>query len=137
MSEGLLTLVRKCAELQGRAIEIISRIRHDAESLEAMQRELSLVWAAMEPLLNSSEPPPMAVPVSSPRMLRLPEVSRRIGLARSSVWALVKAGRFPAPRHLSARAVGWWEREVDDWLALREALTPKGGARHPHKRLHR
>jgi hypothetical protein len=63
-------LIQKFAELHGRAIESSSRVRQAADSLEAMQRELSLVRAAMEKLLNSPGPPQIALPVASSRMLR-------------------------------------------------------------------
>jgi len=55
----------------------------------------------------------------SQRILRLPEVLRRIGLKKSAVYARVAAGEFPAPIPLGARAVGWLEAEVDEWLKAR------------------
>jgi prophage regulatory protein len=54
-------------------------------------------------------------------ILRLPELRKRIGLGRSSIYALVKRGQFPRPIHLSARAVGWSQAEVEQWIAERAA----------------
>jgi predicted DNA-binding transcriptional regulator AlpA len=32
---------------------------------------------------------------------------------------MVKEARFPAPRRLSTRAIGWLGSEIDDWLKAR------------------
>jgi prophage regulatory protein len=59
--------------------------------------------------------------------LRLPQVRQRIGLSRSSLYAKIQLGEFPAPVNLGARAVGWVESEVDRWIADRIAAS-RGGA---------
>jgi prophage regulatory protein len=58
-------------------------------------------------------------------ILRLPEVRKRIGLGRSSIYQLVRQGRFPRPVHLSSRTVGWIESEVEQWIAERAAKRSK------------
>jgi len=55
------------------------------------------------------------------RILRRPEVERRVGLARSTIYELVSLRRFPAPVRLGSRAVGWLADEVDQWLSDRAA----------------
>jgi len=50
-------------------------------------------------------------------ILRLPAVKMRTGLSRSSIYLRIAQGTFPAPVSLGARAVGWVESEVEDWLA--------------------
>jgi prophage regulatory protein len=55
------------------------------------------------------------------RILRRPEVERRLGLARSTIYELVAQRRFPAPVRLGSRAVGWLADEVDQWLEARVA----------------
>jgi len=50
-------------------------------------------------------------------ILRLPAVKMRTGLSRSSIYLRIAQGTFPAPVSLGARAVGWIESEVEDWLA--------------------
>ena len=42
------------------------------------------------------------------------------GLARSTVYALVKAGRFPKPLRLGPRAVGWRLADVLEWMEAPE-----------------
>ncbi|WP_248320815.1 AlpA family transcriptional regulator [Caballeronia sp. Sq4a] len=51
--------------------------------------------------------------------MRRPEVESRVGLARSTIYGLIKVGQFPEPVHLGARAVGWVEAEIDEWLRRR------------------
>ena len=49
-------------------------------------------------------------------ILRLPKVKERTGLSRSSIYLYISEGRFPEPISLGARAVGWIEEEIDQWL---------------------
>ncbi len=53
----------------------------------------------------------------SENILRLEAVKVRVGLSRSTIYARVKLGEFPAPIGLGARAVGWLESEIDEWLS--------------------
>ncbi len=53
------------------------------------------------------------------RVIRLPEVCRLVGLSRSSVLRLERAGRFPAKFNLSDHAVGWIEADVVAWIEER------------------
>ncbi len=55
------------------------------------------------------------------RFLRLPEVLERTGLSRSTIYVRLEQGLFPRPVSLGARAVGWIESEVDEWIAERIA----------------
>ena len=55
------------------------------------------------------------------RFVRLPEVIVRTGLSRSTIYVMVAAGRFPKPVRLGARAVGWIESELDEWIRDRIA----------------
>ena len=52
-------------------------------------------------------------------VLRLPLVKARTGLSRSTLYFRVAAGTFPAPIKLGAgaRAVGWVETEIEQWLS--------------------
>jgi prophage regulatory protein len=60
------------------------------------------------------------------RFIRLPEVVRRVGISRSSVWLWVRQGRFPRPVRVGPRVTCWRESEVDRWIAER---VEAGGAR--------
>jgi prophage regulatory protein len=51
--------------------------------------------------------------------LRRPEVERRTGLKRSTLYAKIKNGDFPSPVKLGARAVAWPESEINTWLSER------------------
>ena len=72
-----------------------------------------------------------------PRILRLPAVRARTGLARSTIYLRIAQGRFPSPISLGERAVGWIEVEVDAWLRQQieasrrdpEPLPRSGGGR--------
>lgn len=56
-------------------------------------------------------------------ILRLPSVISRTGLSRSSIYAMIRSGKFPPAVSLGGpRAVGWIQHEIDDWL---ERLTVK------------
>ena len=58
----------------------------------------------------------METETTAPRLIRLRDVMRMTGLGRSSVYANVKAGEFPAPIKLSARSAAWVQQEVFDWI---------------------
>ena len=53
------------------------------------------------------------------RILRRKQVEVRTGLSRSTIYARIKAGTFPAPVSLGPRAVGWIEGDVHRWLSDR------------------
>lgn len=57
-------------------------------------------------------------------MLRYPEVERRIGLSRVTIWRKVRAGTFPAPRELGPNSVGWLESEIEAWRESRPRRGP-------------
>ncbi|MDR3734679.1 MAG: AlpA family transcriptional regulator [Acidobacteriaceae bacterium] len=52
-------------------------------------------------------------------ILRLPAVIARTGLSRSSIYLRISSEAFPKPVLLGARAVGWVESEVEDWIHQR------------------
>ena len=51
------------------------------------------------------------------RLIRLPEVKRRVGLGRSTIYRLMDLGSFPKARKLGLRAIAWSEAEIDSWIA--------------------
>ena len=53
------------------------------------------------------------------RLLRLKEVSSIVGLSRSTIYDLSAKGLFPERVLLGKRAVGWWESEIEAWIATR------------------
>jgi len=52
----------------------------------------------------------------SKRILRVRKVEEKTGLKKSSIYAMVKDGRFPEQIKLGPRASGWVEEEVDAWI---------------------
>ena len=69
------------------------------------------------------------------RVIRLPFVKAKVGLARSTIYLRVSQGTFPPPIRLGGpRAVGWIESEIEEWLRSQIEQTrgtPKydGGAK--------
>ncbi len=53
------------------------------------------------------------------RIIRRKEVEGRTGLSRATIYRMIKAESFPKPLHLTERAVGWLETEVQDFLQAR------------------
>lgn len=73
-----------------------------------------------------AQPTHGATPARPGKLLRLPRVQDLTGFGKSSIYSGVKAGTFPAPVRLSARAVGWRETDIDRWITERTTTTPAG-----------
>ncbi len=57
----------------------------------------------------------------SPKILRRPAVETITGLSRSTIYQNMQTGKFPKPIRLGAKAVGWLESEVHQWIEARTA----------------
>ena len=57
------------------------------------------------------------------KVLRLPQVCDLTGLCRSMIYQMEADLRFPQRIKLGTRAVGWLEREVQEWLIRRIASS--------------
>ena len=66
--------------------------------------------------------------ISSPLILRRPQVEARTGLSRSTLYQYIQGGLFPRPVSLGPRAVGWLESEVNAWIAARTKAVRPGTA---------
>jgi prophage regulatory protein len=66
---------------------------------------------------STSTTSPTTAAIPHLRILRLPEVCALTGLGRSFIYQLQSDGRFPRRIKLGARAVGWLEDEVQQWVA--------------------
>jgi prophage regulatory protein len=53
------------------------------------------------------------------KILRITSVEERTGKKKSSIYAAVKNGTFPAPVSLGGRTCGWIESEVCAWIEER------------------
>lgn len=67
-------------------------------------------------------------PQTNEALLRLPVVQARTGLSRSQIYALIRAGGFPAPVPLVGRTRAWTESSVSAWIAGRIAAAGNSGA---------
>ena len=56
-------------------------------------------------------------------VLRRKQVCNRAGLSESHIDNLVRDNKFPLPIQLGERAVGWFEHEVDEWIANRPRVS--------------
>jgi prophage regulatory protein len=57
---------------------------------------------------------------TSPVLVRLPAVMQMTGLARSTIYRLIAAKKFPLPVKLSERSVAWRCDELGQWCETRE-----------------
>lgn len=60
------------------------------------------------------------------RLIRRREVQARVGLSRSSIYALMADKRFPAPVRLSERAIAWREEDIEAWISSRPSVRTTG-----------
>jgi len=66
----------------------------------------------------------------SNKIIRLPEVIKRTGLSRSSIYLRMSKSDFPRSISLGERAVGWVEGDVDLWLEARISESRTMGGEH-------
>ena len=57
------------------------------------------------------------------KILREPEVKARTGTSRVTRWRGARNRTFPAPVQLGPNSVGWYEDDIDEWLANRPTVT--------------
>ena len=50
------------------------------------------------------------------KVLRRPGVEDKVNVSRSTMYSMIKEGKFPRPIKLGPRSVGWLESEIDAWL---------------------
>jgi len=53
------------------------------------------------------------------------QVLRKIPVTPPTLWAWVRAGKFPRPRAISDNKTVWVEAEVDAWMQARPLRTYK------------
>ena len=57
-------------------------------------------------------------------LLRIRDVCARVGMCRSVVYAMIKAGTFPAPHHPSPGVAVWRSDEIAAWI---DRAAPRDG----------
>jgi prophage regulatory protein len=66
-----------------------------------------------------------------PLCLDREDAAHAVALSESAMLKLVREGKFPQPRQLSARRVGWLVRELEEWIEARpvsDILPPPSGS---------
>lgn len=56
------------------------------------------------------------------QLLRVKDVERELGISRTTIWRLVKAGVFPPPLRITSKAIAWRRSDIEAW---QEQLTEK------------
>ena len=62
------------------------------------------------------------------RLLRREEVETRCGIACTTIYRLMRAGKFPTPIKVGPRAVRWSASEVESWVAERPRASGEAAA---------
>jgi prophage regulatory protein len=57
------------------------------------------------------------------RIIRRKAVIAKAGKSYPTIWRGVRNGTFPAPVVLGPNSVGWYEDEIDAWLASRPRVS--------------
>nr|WP_089221146.1 AlpA family phage regulatory protein [Sphingomonas laterariae] len=55
--------------------------------------------------------------IAKERLVRLPEVRERTGLSTATIYRKVASGDFPNRVQISTNVVGWYESQIDAWIA--------------------
>ena len=121
-------LIGTVYELYGRGNEVVRRLQDDVRTLVNLHQEATELLYILRSLPSeqpSAQVPIRAAPTSDsrpnlPRLISFREIAQRVGLSRSSVWRMERAGQFPRRRRLSENRVAWWEPEIEEWLRNRE-----------------
>ena len=49
------------------------------------------------------------------QLLRVKDVERELGISRTTIWRLVKAGVFPPPLRITSKAIAWRRSDIEAW----------------------
>ncbi len=64
------------------------------------------------------------------RFMRRPEVLAMLGVSDSTLYAMIRARKFPPSCKIGERAVGWSHRAVMDWITAKASEIGMGNAPH-------
>ncbi len=56
------------------------------------------------------------------KVIKVPEVLERCAISRASLYRLLQRNEFPRRVRLGIRSVGFYEHEVNQWLAERQRV---------------
>ena len=57
-----------------------------------------------------------------PKLIQLPQLCQRVGLSRTTIYRLIRAGTFPKPIKIATTSV-WATRLVDAWVEAQIAAS--------------
>lgn len=63
----------------------------------------------------------------SEQILKMPEVIKATGLARSTIYKLISENRFPKQIKLTNFSSGWLMSEIEEWIEQRVAISRNNG----------
>lgn len=63
--------------------------------------------------------------MSMEKFLRIQEVTSLTGMSKSAIYAGIRAGRFPRPAKIGARAIAWSSSTLAEWQkkCVQEAIS--------------
>ena len=53
------------------------------------------------------------------QIMKIKEVQLRCAISRATLYRLISEGKFPRQVHLSKRAIGFYEHEINEWIESR------------------
>jgi len=65
-------------------------------------------------------------------IMRIPRVCEIVGLSRSTIYRLERAGEFPRRRRLGVNSVGWMSSDIQQWIVSRDQAGQPNGGQHAH-----
>jgi prophage regulatory protein len=70
------------------------------------------------------------------RIIRLPQLKRKVGFSRSQIYAMAAGDEFPRPIRLGGSCcVGWVEDEIDAWIERQIVVSREAeAARKPERK---
>ncbi len=74
-------------------------------------------WFAMKRLATSL--PKHEMEALNMRYIRFKELRKSIPLGRTTIWRMMREGRFPQSRRIGKMAAAWLESEVEEWTRQR------------------
>ena len=102
----------RAARLQFAIHELIDVLADDIAARAAAKVLSSLPKQDHRPAAPAAE----TRPYTGRRLIRMKDVVDRTSLAKSTIYAKVKDGDFPAPIKLGEMSVAWLESDVEAWI---------------------
>jgi prophage regulatory protein len=84
---------------------------------QTLTRSRTQALTSVKPLSTDTQPAPATVasPAPTASLLRFPAVLKRTAMGRTALYALIKAGKFPAPVKVGG-ASAWVDVEITRWI---------------------